>query len=167
VVTDLDSILHLLFEGTIFGVFSYHFLVVVRKYIRPHLIDLFQTEQKNLSDLIQKKNLSVSNRKTLEGEIAEQENRLVTLDEKMKTWQASLLKKEALRNKEAEKCIRNMLQKRDIQKIRLELATTQAYVIPQALKKAYEELVSAYKGKEGLKLLARVVEGLSKPKKNS
>jgi chromosome segregation ATPase len=157
-----NTLLHILFELTLFVIFIYYLVKVITLYLLPTIEKQIREFKKKLEALIKRKDFFISQRKQIENKINLQKNRLESLEEKMKQWHTALCKNQENLASEQVAINDKIKEKKKKQANILTITSMQKKVIPHVVAQASLKLAQKYAGKPGKPLLSTLINNMAK-----
>ena len=162
-----ELIFTIAFELTLFFVFVYYLLLIIKKYLIPPLKQGIVETQKKWNYLISKKGTFQEKREKIEQEVTIQQKKLISFEEKMQEWHTALHHAQDLCKDKQKQLQESIHAKRKKQSNTLTFLTMQRRIIPQALEKARKQLIKKFVGKQGKESLSKIISYLQKENKAS
>jgi hypothetical protein len=141
--------LDIMFQLTIFGLFSYKILSLVRQYLIPYLYQQIKLERNTRLELIEKENLLISNQHKIETQISHQHTLLDLLEKNINTWQNHLLEQKQIKDEEFNNIKISIENKRAVQQDNYVIICTSKEVLPYAVSQAETALINKYAEQSG------------------
>lgn len=148
---------YILFEFTLFGLFSLLIYVLVKSYLLPSIYSEIANIKKRSKELKENKKLLDYSNKRINDKIENQRESFDLLNKKIEIWNKNLLETKQAIAKENERIVKDISAKRVIQGNNLNILNMQRVVIPKAIKQAYVNLKELYNGEKGAVLTKELI----------
>jgi len=156
--------LDIMFRLTIFGLFSYKILLLVRQYLIPYLYQQIKSERNTRLELIEKENLLISNQHKIETQISHQHTFLGSLEKNIRSWQDHLLEQKHAKDEEFNNIKIAIDNKRAVQQNNYVVICTSKAVLPYAVSQAETQLINKYSEQTGKLSFDNLIVNLAKNK---
>jgi hypothetical protein len=156
--------LDIMFRLTIFGLFSYKILSLVKQYLIPYLRQQIKSERNTRLELIEKENLLISNQHKIENQISHQHTLLDLLEKNINAWQNHLLEQKCLKDEEFNNIKIAIENKRAVQQNNYVVICTSKAVMPYAVSQAETALINKYSEHSGKFSFDNLIVNLAKNK---
>ncbi|MBU4269666.1 hypothetical protein KJ644_04465 [Candidatus Dependentiae bacterium] len=151
------SLLSIIFNFTIFFLLILVIYNLFKNYGAPYLYSEIENKKKHEQDLKNKDLLLIKTKDNLENEIYKQQEKISFLKNKVENWKNNLLEKKIEKEFDHSKYLNELKNKRNLQLNNFKIAELQKIAIPEAVKKAYDEMLNVYGGTTGLNLTRELI----------
>jgi hypothetical protein len=156
------NLISILFRGSIFCLFIYKmYQIFIKEKLRTYLESGLQAARNEQIEFVEKDTLLQATRKRLEGQLGQQKTSFVTLEKKYAQFVAFEQQVAAAEKAAMDERMRNIIEKRLIQQKNLAQAGALRMAVPEAMKRANEELVPQYGVDRGGSILSRYLKTLA------
>ncbi len=158
---DINELMTIIFELTLFGIFVYYLGGIIKQHIAPALREQIKEQIKYWKSLWAKKEKQRRKYHDLERAIVEQKEKLISLESKMKKWHKGLQKQHAEKLQQQETIKEKIIQKKKLQMKNATLQLLEKKVLPQAFIKTRKNLQEEFSHERGKLQLSELIKSLS------
>ncbi len=156
------NLLDVLYELTLFVLLCVLLYRLGSTYVLPMLREAINEDKQHEHELEQETELLQDTGKRIGKETRKQEQKLASLEEKIRTWHAARLKKVQAQEDENRRISAAMLAKKEKQRDYVHAQRVRLEVVPEALIDAHGALSEILSGDRGVKLLNDLIDDIKR-----
>lgn len=155
-----DNLLSIAFRLSLFGLFIYKTIELIRQYVLPFLYKRVLEIKNEHMELIEKEKYVKSTLKRMQQQVSYQKKMFSVLEKKVESWHRLMQKRRLDAEKEMREAEQRMRDRRRQQAKLVKIDTLSQAALPRAIYLAEEDFIKNYRGEAGVKLLKKIIAQL-------